>query len=76
MTRIRQLTRPDTSMLQCLIDLKLETVAAKYNSSVFLRAARSQWLSTSNVLKKKEKELVVLSTQCSEEVAIGNYTTP
>jgi len=76
MTRIRQLTKPDVSMLQCLIDLKLETEAAGYASQIFLRAARSQWLSTSNVLKEEEKELFVLSTQCSLDVAIGNYTTP
>ena len=76
MTRIRQLTKPDAPMLQCLIDLKLKTVAARYSSCVFTKAARSQWSSTSNVLKEKEKDLFVLSTQCSVEVAIGNYTTP
>ena len=43
---------------------------------IFLRAARSQWLSKRNVLKEEEKEIFVLSTQCSLEVAIGNYTTP
>ena len=75
-TRIRQLTKPNVSMIQCLIDLKLETVAAGYGRQVFLRAARSQWLSKSNLLKEKEKELFVLSAQCSLDVAIGNYTTP
>ena len=76
MTRIRQLTKPDVSMLQCLIDLKLETEAAGYARQIFLRAARSQWLPTSNVLNEEEKELFVLSAQCSLDVAIGNYTTP
>ena len=63
-------------MLQCLIDLKLEAEAAGYASQIFLRAARSQWLSRSNMLKEEEKEIFVLSAQCSLEVAIGNYTNP
>ena len=70
------ITRPHSMQLQCLIDLKLETEAAGYARQIFLRAARSQWLSTSNVLKEEEKELFLLSAQCSLDVAIGSYTTP
>ena len=65
-TRIRQLTKVDSSLLDCLLDLRIEARGAGYSPEVFRKAMQRLSSNGSKVLKEEEKEMFIISSQVGE----------
>ena len=66
-TRIRQLTKVDSSLLDCLLDLRIEAKSAGYSPQAFRKALQRLSSNGSKVLTEEEKEMFIMSSQVGEK---------